>query len=95
VVRLRKCKITSDVIVCQRTELDKVKKLSRYRHATTKRERKYSSYSFLTSALDVGEWSASLPDRSLAPVKDHRYPVWTQRLKEKSFASARDRTPVV
>jgi hypothetical protein len=30
-------------------------------------ERRYSSYSFLTSALDGGEWSASHPGRSLPP----------------------------
>jgi hypothetical protein len=30
----------------------------------------YSSYSFLTSALDEGEWSASRPSRSLRPGKD-------------------------
>jgi hypothetical protein len=48
-------------------------KLSRYRHAGDKGERKYSSYSFLTSALDGSEWSASLPGRALPPVKDPRY----------------------
>jgi hypothetical protein len=31
-------------------------------------ERRYSSYSFSTSALDGGEWSASRPDRALPPV---------------------------
>jgi hypothetical protein len=41
--------------------------LSRYRHEGEKVERKYSSYSFMTSALDRGEWSASLPDRALLP----------------------------
>jgi hypothetical protein len=30
-------------------------------------ERIYSSYSFMTSALDGGEWSASRPGRALAP----------------------------
>jgi hypothetical protein len=30
-------------------------------------ERRYSSYSFLTSALDGGEWSASRPGRALPP----------------------------
>jgi hypothetical protein len=72
-------------------------------HAT---ERKYSSYSFLTSALDGGEWSASRPGRALPPGKDPPVPieqedgwapepVWTQRLEEKSSASVGDRTPVV
>jgi hypothetical protein len=32
-------------------------------------ERRYSSYSFLTSALDGGEWSASCPGRALPPGK--------------------------
>jgi hypothetical protein len=31
-------------------------------------ERRYSPYSFLTSALDGGEWSASRPGRALPPV---------------------------
>jgi hypothetical protein len=35
-------------------------------------ERKYSSYSFLTSALDKGEWSASRPGRVLPRGKDPR-----------------------
>jgi hypothetical protein len=53
----------------------------------------------LTSALDGGEWSASRPGRTLAPGKAPRVTigqgagwapeqVWTQRLEEKSFASA-------
>jgi hypothetical protein len=33
-------------------------------------ERKYSSYSFSTSALDGGEWSALRPGRALAPGKE-------------------------
>jgi hypothetical protein len=32
-------------------------------------ERRYISYSFSTSALDGGEWSASRPGRALAPAK--------------------------
>jgi len=36
---------------------------------------KYSSYSFLTSALDGGEWSASRPGRALPLGKDLRYPL--------------------
>jgi hypothetical protein len=36
----------------------------------------YSSYSFLTSALDGGEWSASRPGRAFTPRgKDPRYPL--------------------
>jgi hypothetical protein len=69
-------------------------------------ERRYSSYSYLILALDGGEWSASRPDRTLPLGKEPLVPigqeagwapepVWTQRLEEKSSASARDRTPVV
>jgi hypothetical protein len=54
------------------SEEHKVKKvkLSRYtpwRHIG-RGGRRYSSYSFLTSALDGGEWSASRPGRALPPV---------------------------
>jgi hypothetical protein len=57
-------------------------------------DRRYSSYSFLTSALEVDEWSASRPGRALPPVPTvqeagwAREPVWTQRLEG-------DRTPAV
>jgi hypothetical protein len=62
-----------------------------------------SSYSFLTSALDRGEWLASRPGRALPPGKGPSVPivqeagwtsepVWTQRLEEKSFAPAGNRT---
>jgi hypothetical protein len=55
--------------------------------------RRYRSYTFLTSALDRGEWSASRPGRALAPGKGPPVPiaqeagwapepVWTQRLDE-------------
>jgi hypothetical protein len=68
-------------------------------------ERRYSSYSFSTSALDGGEWSASRPGRALPPEKGPPVPsvqeagwapepVWTQRIEEKSFAPAGDRTPI-
>jgi hypothetical protein len=66
-------------------------------------ERRYSFYSFLTSALDGGVWSASRSGRALAPGKGHPVPivqeagwapepVWIQRLEENPFASAGDRT---
>jgi hypothetical protein len=68
-------------------------------------ERRYSSYSFTTSALDEGEWSASRPGRAFPPGKGPPLPivqeagwaselVWTQRLEEKSFAPDGDRTPI-
>jgi hypothetical protein len=60
------------------------------------------SYSYLTSALDGGEWSASRPGRALplsVPIGSEAgwapEPVWTQGLGEKSFAPAGDRTPIV
>jgi hypothetical protein len=63
----------------------------------------YSSYSFPTSALDWGEWLASRPGRALRPGKRPPVPIgqeagWasepvcTQRIEEKSFAPAGDRT---
>jgi hypothetical protein len=65
----------------------------------------YSSYSFTTSALDWGEWSASRPGRALPPGKGPPVPigeeagwapepVWTQSIEEKSLAPAGDRTPI-
>jgi hypothetical protein len=67
-------------------------------------ERRYSSYSFLTSALDGGEWSASRPGRALAPGKGPPVPivqevgwapelVWTQRLEENLTSIARSSNP--
>jgi hypothetical protein len=35
----------------------------------------YSSYSFLTSALEGGEWSASRPGRALPPGKEPPVPI--------------------
>jgi hypothetical protein len=58
-------------------------------------DRMYSSYSFTTSALDVGEWSALRPGRALLPVPAVQEagwapePVWTQRIEEKSFRLCR------
>jgi hypothetical protein len=67
-------------------------------HAGTLGERRYSSYSFVTSALDRGEWSASHPSLTLPRGKDHRYPLYRRlggpqsrsghRLEEKSFVCA-------
>jgi hypothetical protein len=50
-------------------------KMSLYRHAGDKGEKIYSSYSFFTSALDGGEWSASSPGRALTPGRDPCYPL--------------------
>jgi hypothetical protein len=64
-------------------------------------ERRSRSYSFLTLG---GEWSASRTGALYPRGKDPPVlivqeagwapePVWTQRLEEKSFTSAGDRTP--
>jgi hypothetical protein len=64
----------------------------------------YSSYSFSTSALD-GVSGRHAPAALLPPGKGPPVPigqefglvpepVWTQRLKEKTFAPAGDRTPI-
>jgi hypothetical protein len=44
-------------------------------HGGTWGERSYSSYTFLTSALDGGEWWASRPGRALPRGKDPRNPL--------------------
>jgi hypothetical protein len=64
--------------------------------------KRYSSYSFITSALDEGEWLGLRPGLALPPgertpvpiVKEVGWapePVWIQRLEEKFFASAGNR----
>jgi hypothetical protein len=66
-------------------------KLSHYTPWRRLGDRRYSSYSYSTSALDGGEWSASLLGRTLAPGKGSPVPivqeagwapelVWTKRL---------------
>jgi hypothetical protein len=55
-------------------------------------ERRYNSYSFTTSALDGGEWSASRPGRALSPGKEPPVPIvqeagWApepQRVKQRT-----------
>jgi hypothetical protein len=70
-------------------------KLSHYTPRRRLGERRYSSYSFSTTALDGGEWSASCPGHVLPQGKGPPVPivqeagwapepVWTQRLEEKS-----------
>jgi hypothetical protein len=67
-------------------------------HGGTRGARRYSSYSYLTSALDGGEWSTL----RFTPFGTHWIrgwvgpePVWTQGLEEKSFTPAGDRNPIV
>jgi hypothetical protein len=52
-----------------RQVLKKVKNGPATRHGGALCERRYSSYSFLTSALEGGEWSASRPGRALSPAE--------------------------
>jgi hypothetical protein len=70
------------------------------RHGGAWGEKRYSSYSFTTSALDGGEWSVSRPGCALRPEKGPPVPivqeagwapepVWTKRLEEKSFCPCR------
>jgi hypothetical protein len=47
-------------------------------------ERMYSSYSFTTSALDEGEWSASRPE-----AKDPRYPLYRRLVGPQSRSGHR------
>jgi hypothetical protein len=68
------------------------------RHGGALGESMYSSYSFTTSTLDGVSGQRHAPDALYPRGKDIRQeagwapePVWTQRLQEKSFASAGDR----
>jgi hypothetical protein len=76
-------------------------KLFRYCHEGTKRERKYSFDSFLTSASDGCHDPAVFDHRERTPVPTGQEAgwaselVWTHSLKEKYFSSAWDRTPDV
>jgi hypothetical protein len=45
------------------------------RHGSMWEERRFYSYSFLISALDGGEWSASRPGRALPPGKEPPVPI--------------------
>jgi hypothetical protein len=91
---------------CHLTELEMTSTKLKLSHYTPRRrlgERSYSSYSFSTSALDGGEWSALRPGRALSPGKRPPVPivqeagwapepVWTERIEEIPFASAGGRT---
>jgi hypothetical protein len=44
----------------------------------------YSSYSFRTSAVDAGEWSASRPVRALSPGKGPPVPVGQESFEANS-----------
>jgi hypothetical protein len=61
-------------VTCQDKNKSKAKP-SRYCQVDVKGEKSYSSYSFLTSALDGGEGSVSHPGCALPSRKDTRYPL--------------------
>jgi hypothetical protein len=64
--------------MCELTGAKVKVKLSRYTPWRHVGERKESSYSYLTSALDGGEWSASRPSRDLPLGKGPQYPLNTR-----------------
>jgi hypothetical protein len=70
------------------------------RHARAKKERRYSFYSFLTSALDgvsvsVTPRSRFTPGTHLTGGwEDHTVGMDTRRRRKKSFATSGDRNPV-
>jgi hypothetical protein len=92
----REFKLTDSVIIYIVITNDVKKlKLSHYKPLSCLEERRYSTCSFSTSALDGGEWSVSRPGRALPPGKGPPVPiaqeagwdpepVWIQRLEEKS-----------
>jgi hypothetical protein len=68
-----------------------IKKAKQSRHTPWWRlgETRYSSYSFLTSALDGDEWSASRPGRTLPRGKDPRYPLYRRLVGPQSRSGRR------
>jgi hypothetical protein len=56
------------------------------------RERRYNSYSYLTSALDGCEWSTSRPGRALPPRKEPPVPIGQEGPRAGLDAGARRKT---
>jgi hypothetical protein len=90
-----------DLKLSPETGCYKGKAVPQHTYGGARGERSCSSYSFITSALDGGEWSVSCPGRALPPGKGPPVPigqeadwapelVWSQRLGEKSFAFSGD-----
>jgi hypothetical protein len=65
----------NEIHICVRLWENKKQSSPAPRHGGALGERRYSSHSLLTSALDGGEWSASRPGRALPRGKDPRYPL--------------------
>jgi hypothetical protein len=86
---------------CFPVQIDHKRKAVPIHAMAAKVERRYTSYSFTTSALDVGEWLASRPGRALPPGKGPPVPivqeagwapepVWTQRLRKNPLCPKTD-----
>jgi hypothetical protein len=65
------------------------------RHSGAWGERRYSSYSCLTSALHGGEWSASRPGRALPRGKGPRYPLYRRLGGPQSGLDTEDRGKIL
>jgi hypothetical protein len=85
---------------CSCLSVSKSKKVKQSTYGCARGEKRYTSCSFTTSALEEGEWSASLPGPALpsgkglpVPIGQEAgwdpEPVWTQRLEERSFCLCR------
>jgi hypothetical protein len=68
----------------------KAEKLSHYTQWRHRGERRYIFYSFLTLALDGGEWSASRPGHGFSLAKDPRYPLYRRLGGPQSQSRHRD-----
>jgi hypothetical protein len=66
------------VRILMRIKADKKKSTPATYHGGAWGERKCSSYSFTTPALDEGEWSASRPGLALPPGKGPWYPLYSR-----------------
>jgi hypothetical protein len=86
-------------VVCRVVKMNRA--VPQLTYGSERAERRYSSYSFTTSALAEGEWSAWRPGRSLLPGKGPPLsigqeagwapePVCTERLEEKSSYLCRE-----
>jgi hypothetical protein len=72
-IRFRHLSVSDPVQSC--SPFDDSKTYPATRHAGVKGEKSYSSYSFLTSVLDRGGWSASLPGHALPSGKEPSVPI--------------------
>jgi hypothetical protein len=92
-------KVKEDIVYIDKYKQKKGKAVPQHTPWRRRGEKRYSSCSFLTSALDGSEWSASRPGPGKGPpVRIGQEagwapePVWTQRLEENTLCLHRDRT---